>query len=59
MKIQVIWDMIPFQLVNSHQHFGGVSCFYLQGLQSPKYAYKTVLTMFKSTQPVERRVTLQ
>jgi len=59
MKIQVLLDMISFQLVNSHKHFGGVSCFYLQGLQSSKYVYKTVLTMFKSIQPVERRVTLQ
>jgi len=59
MKIQVLWDMVPFQLVNSYQYFGGASCFYLQGLQSLKYVYKTVLTMFKSTQHVERRVTQQ
>jgi hypothetical protein len=31
MKIIVVWDMMPYSLVERYQSFGGICCFRLQG----------------------------
>jgi hypothetical protein len=35
-KIQVFWDVKPFNLVNRYHCFDGAFCLYLQGLNSPR-----------------------
>jgi hypothetical protein len=32
LKIQAFWDVMPFQLANSHQCFGGLQCLWNAGI---------------------------
>jgi len=36
MKIQALWDMMPYELVNSYWHFSGAFSFPLQSTSSPE-----------------------